>query len=92
MPALLRSVVSDRQSASLRSIRGHFSINPPQASSEPPAVMKARATLVLAAVMMAIFVAAIDLSIVATQCPTFADLGGFHLFSWTFAATSRLRR
>jgi hypothetical protein len=54
--------------------------------------MKARATLVLAAVMMAIFVAAIDLSIVATQCPTFADLGGFHLFSWTFAATSRLRR
>ena len=43
--------------------------------------------LVLAAVMMAIFMAAIDLSIVATAMPTIvADLGGFHLFSWTFAA------
>jgi EmrB/QacA subfamily drug resistance transporter len=43
--------------------------------------------LVLAAVMMAIFMAAIDLSIVATAMPTIvAELGGFHLFSWTFAA------
>src|SRR5437667_7999662 len=37
--------------------------------------------------MMAIFMAAIDLSIVATATPTIvAELGGFHLFSWTFAA------
>ena len=43
--------------------------------------------LVLAAVMMAIFMAAIDISIVATAMPTIvAELGGFHLFSWTFAA------
>ena len=36
--------------------------------------------------MMAIFMAAIDISIVATAMPTIvADLGGFHLFSWTFA-------
>ena len=37
--------------------------------------------------MMAIFMAAIDISIVATAMPTIvAELGGFHLFSWTFAA------
>jgi MFS family permease len=43
--------------------------------------------LVLAAVMMAIFMAAVNSSIVATAMPTIvAELGGFHLFSWTFAA------
>jgi EmrB/QacA subfamily drug resistance transporter len=43
--------------------------------------------LVLAAVMMATFMAAIESSIVATAMPTIvAQLGGFHLFSWTFAA------
>ena len=43
--------------------------------------------LVLAAVMMAIFLAAMNISIVATAMPTIvAQLGGFHLFSWTFAA------
>ena len=43
--------------------------------------------LVLAAVMMAIFMAAMNISIVATAMPTIvAELGGFHLFSWTFAA------
>ena len=53
----------------------------------PPAVAKPARPLVLAAVMMAIFMAAIDLSIVATAMPTIvAELGGFHLFSWTFAA------
>ena len=52
----------------------------------PDAAKPAR-RLVLAAVMMAIFMAAIDLSIVATAMPTIvAELGGFHLFSWTFAA------
>jgi EmrB/QacA subfamily drug resistance transporter len=43
--------------------------------------------LVLAAVMMAIFMAAVNISVVATAMPTIvAELGGFHLFSWTFAA------
>jgi MFS family permease len=43
--------------------------------------------LVLAAVMMATFMAAMESSIVATAMPTIvAELGGFHLFSWAFAA------
>lgn len=41
----------------------------------------------LAAVAMAIFMSAVNISIVATAMPTIvAALGGFHLFSWTFAA------
>jgi EmrB/QacA subfamily drug resistance transporter len=37
--------------------------------------------------MMAIFMAAVEGTIVATAMPTIvADLGGFHLFSWVFAA------
>jgi len=52
-----------------------------------PAEAQSARRLVLAAVMMAIFMAAIDISIVATAMPTIvAELGGFHLFSWTFAA------
>ena len=43
--------------------------------------------LVLAAVMMASVMAAVNISIVATAVPTIvAELGGFHLFSWTVAA------
>jgi len=43
--------------------------------------------LVLAATMMAIVLTATEGSIVATAMPTIvADLGGFHLFSWAFAA------
>ncbi len=43
--------------------------------------------LVLAAVMLAIFMTAIDSYIVATAMPTIvAALGGFRLFSWAFAA------
>jgi hypothetical protein len=43
--------------------------------------------LVLAAVMMASFMTAVNISIVATAMPTIvAELGGFQLFSWTFAA------
>jgi EmrB/QacA subfamily drug resistance transporter len=58
-----------------------------QELEERPAAAKPARRLVLAAVMMAIFMAAIDLSIVATAMPTIvAELGGFHLFSWTFAA------
>jgi EmrB/QacA subfamily drug resistance transporter len=58
-----------------------------QLELERPAVAEPARRLVLAAVMMAIFMAAIDISIVATAMPTIvAELGGFHLFSWTFAA------
>jgi EmrB/QacA subfamily drug resistance transporter len=54
---------------------------------QPSAEAPAARPLVLAAVMMAIFMAAIDISIVATAMPTIvAQLGGFDLFSWTFAA------
>jgi EmrB/QacA subfamily drug resistance transporter len=46
----------------------------------------ARRTLVLAACLMATFVAAVESTIVATAMPTIvADLGGFGLFSWVFA-------
>src|SRR6185503_7381088 len=45
-----------------------------------------RRTLVLAACMMATFMAAVESSIVATAMPTIvADLGGFNLISWVFA-------
>ena len=46
----------------------------------------ARRSLVLAACLMATFMAAVESSIVATAMPTIvADLGGFNLFSWVFA-------
>src|SRR5215813_8538345 len=44
-------------------------------------------TLVLAAAMMAIFMAAVESTIVATAMPSIvADLGNFSLFSWVFTA------
>ncbi|HEY6981473.1 MDR family MFS transporter [Reyranella sp.] len=46
-----------------------------------------RRSLILAACMMATFMAAVESTIVATAMPTIvADLGDFHLFSWIFAA------
>jgi EmrB/QacA subfamily drug resistance transporter len=46
-----------------------------------------RRTVVLAACMMATFMAAVENTIVATAMPTIVgDLGDFHLFSWVFAA------
>ncbi len=46
-----------------------------------------RRTFVLAAAMMAIFMAAVESTIVATAMPSIvADLGGFSLFSWVFTA------
>ena len=48
--------------------------------------MVPRRRLVLAAALMAIFMPAVESSIVATALPTIiGDLGGFHLFSWVFA-------
>ena len=53
----------------------------------PSADAESARRLVLAAVSMAIFMSAVNISIVATAMPTIvAELGGFHLFSWTFAA------
>jgi MFS family permease len=52
----------------------------------PAAVIVPRRGLVLAAALMAIFMPAVESSIVATALPTIiGDLGGFHLFSWVFA-------
>src|SRR5262245_61472620 len=52
-----------------------------------PAESSSRRTLVLAAAMMAIFMAAVESTIVATAMPSIvADLGGFSLFSWVFTA------
>ncbi|HVC63795.1 MAG TPA: MDR family MFS transporter [Acetobacteraceae bacterium] len=46
----------------------------------------ARRSLVLAACIMATFMAAVESTIVATAMPTIVgDLGGFNLFSWVFA-------
>ena len=58
-----------------------------QLPGEPTTGAKSARRLVLAAVMMATFMAAMESSIVATAMPTIvAELGGFHLFSWAFAA------
>jgi EmrB/QacA subfamily drug resistance transporter len=52
-----------------------------------PAIGRQRRRLVLAASLMATFMAAVESTIVATAMPTIvADLGGFRLFSWVFAA------
>ena len=59
-----------------------------QAAAEElrPAVVVPRRGMVLMAALMAIFMPAVESSIVATALPTIiGDLGGFHLFSWVFA-------
>ena len=60
----------------------HARTDPILVSKAPPA----RRRLVLAACLMATFMAAVESTIVATAMPTIvADLGGFSLFSWVFA-------
>ena len=52
-----------------------------------PAVVVPRRGMVLAAALIATFMAAVESSIIATAMPTIVgDLGGFRLFSWVFAA------
>lgn len=52
-----------------------------------PALATGRRRLILAASLMATFMVAVESTIVATAMPTIvADLGGFRLFSWVFAA------
>jgi EmrB/QacA subfamily drug resistance transporter len=58
-------------------------------TSPPPisAAITTRRRLVTAGCMMAIFMAAVEVSIVATAMPTIvAELGGARFFSWVFAA------
>ncbi|HTW72332.1 MAG TPA: MFS transporter, partial [Acetobacteraceae bacterium] len=56
------------------------------AQAIPMPQVAARRSLVLAACIMATFMAAVESTIVATAMPTIiADLGGFKLFSWVFA-------
>jgi len=77
--------------ATRRVLRGGILLDQPTSRQDlderPSTITDSARRLVLAAVMMAIFMAAIDISIVATAMPTIvAALGGFQLFSWTFAA------
>jgi EmrB/QacA subfamily drug resistance transporter len=56
-------------------------------SSDAPAVASERRHLILAACMMATFMAAVENTIVGTAMPTIvAAVGDFHLFSWLFVA------
>jgi MFS family permease len=57
-------------------------ISPPQSAK-----FVARRRAITTACMMAIFMAAVEATIVATAMPTIvSDLGGFSMFSWVFAA------
>ena len=64
--------------------RPHSSPEPSDSIQMPH--VAARRSLVLAACIMATFMAAVESTIVATAMPTIiAELGGFSLFSWVFA-------
>src|SRR5438128_10122119 len=55
------------------------------ATADTPALASERRHLILAACMMATFMAAVENTIVGTAMPTIvAALGDFHLFSWVF--------
>ena len=70
----------------MRSDRSAFSQGNGTLLVGPVPVIAVRRTLVLAACMMATFMAAVESTIVATAMPTIvAELGGFSLFSWMFA-------
>ncbi|HUI19381.1 MAG TPA: MDR family MFS transporter [Alphaproteobacteria bacterium] len=58
-----------------------------RAARSAPAALPTRRSYALAACLIATFMAAVENTIVATAMPTIvADLGGFQLFSWVFAA------
>src|ERR1700759_2253647 len=62
-------------------------MNPSAAVQMRPAVIVPRRGLVMFACLAAVFLVAMQATILATALPTIvADLGGFHLFSWVFAA------
>src|SRR6478672_7420236 len=57
----------------------------PNRPADAPALVSGRRHLILAACMMATFMAAVENTIVGTAMPTIvAALGDFHLFSWVF--------
>src|ERR1700692_822884 len=57
------------------------------ARPSPPLSATARRRLITTACLLAQFMAAVEATIVGTAMPTIVgDLGGFHLFSWVFAA------
>ncbi len=62
--------------------------SPTLASASPQLPIKpVRRSLILAACLMATFMAAVESTIIATAMPTIVgELGGFNLFSWVFAA------
>lgn len=58
-----------------------------KSSTENPKKKQTKKTLVLASVMLAMFMGAIEATIVSTAMPAIvADLGGFKLYSWVFSA------
>ena len=62
-------------------------LDQPHDHEHAAAKVASRRGLVLAAAMMAMFIAAVESSIIATAVPTIvATLGGFQLFSWAFSA------
>ena len=73
-----------RAGASRRTVRNEALSQASQSASTEFIIQR---RLVTAACMLAIFMAAVEATIVATAMPTIvADLGGFRLFSWVFAA------
>ena len=61
--------------------------SPPPSPTPISAAITTRRRLVTAGCMIAIFMAAVEVSIVATAMPTIvAELGGARFFSWVFAA------
>ena len=65
---------------------GRQNASPESADAIRTPHVAARRSLVLAACIMATFMAAVESTIVATAMPTIvAELGGFNLFSWVFA-------
>ncbi len=76
---------SDRIPAASAASQPAQGVAPPDASSAA-APHPTRRTLVLVAMMLAIFMAAVEATIVATALPTIvAELGGFRWFSWVFS-------
>lgn len=61
--------------------------SPPAAAPAPEEMPAVRRGLIVVALMLAMFMAAIESTIVSTALPSIvADLGGFSWFSWVFSA------
>jgi hypothetical protein len=52
-------------------------------SNEPPALTRRQVTMTLAGVMLAMFISALNQTVVATAMPRIiTDLGGFSQYAW----------